>query len=47
MSPPHYLVLGGYQFPPVDLELFQVLGIISTISASVYVAMRSLYFARI
>jgi signal transduction histidine kinase len=42
-----YLVLGGYQFPPVDLELFQVIGIISTISASVYVAMMSLYFARI
>jgi len=41
------LVLGGYQFPPVDLELFQVIGIISTISASVYVAMMSLYFARI
>jgi signal transduction histidine kinase len=41
------LVLGGYQFPPVDLELFQVIGIISTISASVYVAMMSLYFARV
>jgi signal transduction histidine kinase len=41
------LVLGSYEFPPVDLELFQVIGIISTISASVYVAMMSLYFARI
>jgi signal transduction histidine kinase len=41
------LVLGGYQFPPVDLELFKVIGIISTISASVYVAMMSLYFARV
>jgi signal transduction histidine kinase len=41
------LVLGGYRFPPVDLELFQVIGIISTISASVYVAMMSLYFARV
>ncbi len=40
------LVLGGYPFPPVDLEMFQVIGIISTISASVYVAMMSLYFAR-
>ena len=41
------LVLSGYRFPPVDLELFQVIGIISTISASVYVAMMSLYFARV
>jgi signal transduction histidine kinase len=41
------LVLGGYRFPPVDLEMFQVIGIISTISASVYVAMMSLYFARV
>jgi signal transduction histidine kinase len=41
------LVLGGYQFPAVDLEMFQVIGIISTISASVYVAMMSLYFARV
>ena len=41
------LVLSGYQFPPVDLAMFQVIGIISTISASIYVAMMSLYFARV
>ncbi|MDP9413133.1 MAG: HAMP domain-containing histidine kinase [Pseudomonadota bacterium] len=41
------LVLSGFQFPPVDLELFQIIGIISTISASTYVAMMSLYFARV
>jgi signal transduction histidine kinase len=42
-----YLVLSGYPFPEVDLQVFQVIGIISTISASVYVAMMSLYFARV
>jgi signal transduction histidine kinase len=41
------LVVSGYQFPEVDLELLQVIGIISTISASIYVAMMSLYFARV
>ncbi len=41
------LVLSGFQFPAVDLELFQMIGIISTISASTYVAMMSLYFARV
>ena len=42
-----FLVLGEFPFPAVDLQLFQVIGIISTISASVYVAMMSLYFARV
>ena len=41
------LVLTGYEFPAVDLEMFQFIGIISTMSASVYVAMMSLYFARV
>jgi signal transduction histidine kinase len=41
------LVVTGYDFPDVDLELFQLIGIISTISASTYLAMMSLYFARI
>ena len=41
------LVLTGYEFPAVDLEMFQFIGIISTMSASIYVAMMSLYFARV
>lgn len=41
------LVLGHFPFPQVELQTFQVIGIISTISASVYVAMMSLYFARV
>jgi signal transduction histidine kinase len=41
------LVVTGFQFPAVDLEMFQFIGIISTMSASVYVAMMSLYFARV
>ena len=42
-----WLVVSGNPFPPVDLERLQVIGIISTISASIYVAMMSLYFARV
>src|SRR4051812_7840584 len=42
-----YLVVSGFPFPVVDLHVFQVIGIISTISASAYVAMMSLYFARV
>jgi signal transduction histidine kinase len=42
-----YLVVSGWPFPPVDLQMFQVIGIISTVSASAYVAMMSLYFARV
>jgi signal transduction histidine kinase len=42
-----YLVVSGFPFPRVDLQVFQVIGIISTISASAYVAMMSLYFARV
>jgi signal transduction histidine kinase len=41
------LVLSGYRFPETNLEQFQVIGIISTISASIYVTMMSLYFARV
>ena len=40
-------VVGGGELPPVDLELLQVIGVISTISASIYMAMMSLYFARV
>lgn len=41
------LVVTGFSFPSVDLERLQVIGIISTISASIYAAMMSLYFARV
>ena len=41
------LVMSGFRFPAVDLGQLQVIGIISTISASIYVAMMSLYFARV
>jgi signal transduction histidine kinase len=41
------LVLTHFPFPQVHLQTFQVIGIISTISASIYVAMMSLYFARV
>jgi signal transduction histidine kinase len=41
------LVLAGFEFPAVELEMFQFIGIISTMSASIYVAMMSLYFARV
>jgi signal transduction histidine kinase len=42
-----YLVVSGFPFPQVDLHVFQIIGMISTISASAYVAMMSLYFARV
>ncbi len=41
------LVVTGYHFPPVDLEQFQIIGIISTVSASIYVAMMAIYFANV
>lgn len=41
------LVVTGYQFPPVNLDQFQIIGIISTVSASVYVAMMAIYFANV
>ena len=41
------LVVTGFEFPAVDLEMFQFIGIVSTMSASIYVAMMSLYFARV
>ena len=41
------LVVSGFQFPAIDLQQFQLIGIISIISASIYVAMMSLYFANV
>ena len=41
------LVVGGFKFPYVNLEQFQLIGIISTLSASVYVVMMGLYFANV
>jgi signal transduction histidine kinase len=39
------LVLSDFAFPPVDLEQFQIIGLISIISASIYVIIMALYFA--
>jgi signal transduction histidine kinase len=41
------LVVGGFAFPAVDLSQFQLIGIISTLSASIYVVMMALYFANV
>jgi signal transduction histidine kinase len=41
------LVVTGFSFPSIDLREFEVIGIISTLSASVYVVMMALYFANI
>ena len=41
------LVVGGFAFPAIDLRQFEVIGIISTLSAAVYVVMMALYFANI
>jgi signal transduction histidine kinase len=41
------LVITGYPFPQVDLSTFQLIGIISIISASIYVSMMALYFANV
>jgi signal transduction histidine kinase len=41
------LVVSGFHFPTVDLEQFQLIGIISTLSASIYVVMMALYFANV
>ena len=41
------LVVTGFQFPAVDLRQFEVIGIISTLSAAVYVVMMALYFANV
>ena len=41
------LVVKGFQFPAVDLRGFELIGIISTLSAAVYVTMMALYFANI
>jgi len=41
------LVLSGFAFPDVDLRDFELIGIISTFSLSIYVAMMALYFANV
>ena len=41
------LVVSGYAFPAVDLRDFEFIGIISTLSASLYVVMMALYFANV
>jgi signal transduction histidine kinase len=41
------LVINHFPFPQVDLREFEVIGIISTLSASAYVIMMALYFANI
>ena len=41
------LVVSGFHFPAIDLEQFQLIGIISTLSASIYVVMMALYFANV
>src|SRR6185312_6682681 len=42
-----WLVVSGFPFPAVDLEQFQLIGIISTVSVSAYVVMMAVYFANI
>lgn len=42
-----WLVVTDYPFPPVNLEEFQIIGIISQVSASIYVAMMAIYFANV
>jgi signal transduction histidine kinase len=42
-----WLVVSGFPFPAVDLNQFQVIGIISTLSVSAYVVMMAVYFANI
>ncbi len=41
------MVLTDYPFPPVNLDDFQIIGIISQVSASIYVAMMAIYFANV
>ncbi len=42
-----WLVVSGFPFPAVDLNQFQLIGIISTFSVSAYVVMMAVYFANI
>jgi signal transduction histidine kinase len=41
------LVACGYDFPYVDLRHFELIGIISNLSLSIYVSMMALYFANV
>jgi signal transduction histidine kinase len=41
------LYKSGHTFPPVRLEDLQVIGLISTVAAAVYVAMMAFYYARV
>lgn len=40
------LVVAGYPFPATDLQQFQVIGMVSLVAAAIYLAMMSLYFAK-
>ena len=42
-----WLVVSGFPFPAVNLDQFQLIGIISTVSVSAYVVMMAVYFANI
>ena len=42
-----WLVVSGFPFPEVNLDQFQLIGIISTVSVSAYVVMMAVYFANI
>jgi signal transduction histidine kinase len=42
-----WLVVTDYPFPAVNLSEFQIIGIISQVSASIYVAMMAIYFANV
>jgi signal transduction histidine kinase len=42
-----WLVMSGFPFPAINLEQFQLIGIISTVSVCAYVVMMAVYFANI
>jgi signal transduction histidine kinase len=42
-----WLVISGYPFPAVNLQQFQIIGLISIISASIYVIIMAFYFANV
>jgi signal transduction histidine kinase len=41
------LVVTGFNFPYVDLRQFELIGLISSVSAAIYVVMMALYFANV
>jgi len=42
-----WLVVSGFPFPAINLDQFQLIGIISTLSLSAYIVMMAVYFANI